>query len=225
MKTITLYHGSPIIVEEPKFGLGNIHNDYGLGFYCTQNKEIACEWACTENNAGFVNEYSFDLLGLKTIDLSSEEYHVLNWMAVLLENRSLTINNDISKRGKKYLIEHFLPKYKNTDVVIGYRADDSYFSFARAFLNNAITLDQLKKAMMLGDLGKQIVIKSKKAFEIIKYVDAQPVEHSVYYPKRVKRDDDARKAFEKEKNKTNPENEVYLIDIIRGGWKNDDTRI
>lgn len=41
-----LYHGSEKIVETPQFGAGNPRNDYGLGFYCTQNLELAKEWAC-----------------------------------------------------------------------------------------------------------------------------------------------------------------------------------
>ncbi|MBR2627880.1 MAG: DUF3990 domain-containing protein, partial [Peptococcaceae bacterium] len=40
--------------------------------------------------------------------------------------------------------------------MIGYRADDSYFSFANAFLNNTLSLRQLEKAMMLGKHGEQV---------------------------------------------------------------------
>jgi hypothetical protein len=54
------------------------------------------------------------------------------------------------------------------DLITGYRADDSYFDFAEAFLNNAITVRQLSRAMQLGKLGEQIVIKSKYAFSKIK---------------------------------------------------------
>ena len=34
-----LYHGSDHIIEKPEFGAGKKHNDYGRGFYCTQNIE------------------------------------------------------------------------------------------------------------------------------------------------------------------------------------------
>ena len=44
-------------------------------------------------------------------------------------------------------------------MVIGYRADDSYFSFARAFVNNEISLEQLSYAMRLGKLGELVCIK------------------------------------------------------------------
>ena len=43
MKKITLYHGSTKVIEKPSFGEGNPKNDYGLGFYCTENQELAKE--------------------------------------------------------------------------------------------------------------------------------------------------------------------------------------
>lgn len=40
----TIYHGSDHIIEKPKFGYGKPYNDYGIGFYCTQNPNMAKEW-------------------------------------------------------------------------------------------------------------------------------------------------------------------------------------
>ena len=67
----------------------------------------------------------------------------------------------------RYIDEHFAVEYKQYDVIKGYRADDSYFSFASAFLNNTISLQQLEKAMLLGKLGEQIVAISGKALSLI----------------------------------------------------------
>ena len=53
-----LYHGSDHIIEKPEFGAGKKHNDYGRGFYCTQNIELAKEWAVSEDADGYVNKYS-----------------------------------------------------------------------------------------------------------------------------------------------------------------------
>ena len=50
------------------------------------------------------------------------------------------------------------------DIITGYRADDSYFSFARDFLKNSITVSQLSRSMELGKLGLQVVLHSEKAF-------------------------------------------------------------
>ena len=53
-EVLRLYHGSPIRVKCPLFGVGNPYNDYGLGFYCTESFELACEWACPKAKDGFV---------------------------------------------------------------------------------------------------------------------------------------------------------------------------
>ena len=37
---LVLYHGSPLIIEVPEFGKENPMNDYGLGFYCTEDIEL-----------------------------------------------------------------------------------------------------------------------------------------------------------------------------------------
>lgn len=58
---IIVYHGSSKIIEKPIWGMGNPNNDYGLGFYCTENEELAKEWACSSESDGYANKYSLDL--------------------------------------------------------------------------------------------------------------------------------------------------------------------
>lgn len=48
----TLYHGSQIILEKPEYGKGARNNDYGRGFYCTEEIELAREWACAKQTNG-----------------------------------------------------------------------------------------------------------------------------------------------------------------------------
>ena len=55
MSTMQLLHGTDHIIEVPDINIGNPHNDYGRGFYCTHVDEIAKEWACKKNTDGFVN--------------------------------------------------------------------------------------------------------------------------------------------------------------------------
>ena len=47
-----IYHGSPEIIQKPEMAKGKINNDYGQGFYCTQELERAKEWACLANADG-----------------------------------------------------------------------------------------------------------------------------------------------------------------------------
>ena len=74
---LTIYHGSQKLIQQPVYGAGNVRNDYGMGFYCTENVDLAKEWACTEENSGYANCYQLDLGGLTILDLSDHRYHIL----------------------------------------------------------------------------------------------------------------------------------------------------
>ncbi len=140
---ITLYHGSEQIVESPTFGLGKQNNDFGLGFYCTESEELAKEWAVSSLRNGFVNRYSLDTEYLKILNLNSPDYTILNWIAVLVAHRLFSIKSPAAQRAKRYLIDNFGVNVNAYDLIIGYRADDSYFDFAASFLNNGISVQQL----------------------------------------------------------------------------------
>ena len=221
---MTLYHGSDHIIEKPVFGLGKAQNDYGLGFYCTEHVELAKEWACGELKDGFANEYKIDFTGLKVIDLNSDDFTIVDWLAVLVANRDMQVTTPIQIEAKRQLLERFLPDFSKADVIRGYRADDSYFSFARAFLGNEISLRQLSLAMRLGKLGEQIVIKSKKAFGRLRHQKSLLAEAKDYYPKRLARDTAARAAFQREA--ANPDLDgIFMRDILRAHMERDDARL
>ncbi len=222
-KLITIYHGSKQIIENPTFGEGKKHNDFGLGFYCTESNDLAKEWAVSSLQDGFSNRYSLNTEYLKILKLNSPEYTILNWMAILVENRLFALNTPVARRAKQYLIENFGINVNAFDLIIGYRADDSYFDYAEAFLNNGITVEQLSRAMQLGKLGEQIVLKSKFAFSKIKFEGFEIAEKDMYYVLRKSRDDEANQMY---LNILEEETDgLYIQDIIRGGITNDDSRI
>ena len=224
MSKLILYHGSSEIIEAPVFGKGKSYNDYGRGFYCTEHLELAKEWACTENTDGYANKYEISTDGLSVLNLSSDEYTILHWLALLMKYRKLRVSTPVMKHGMDWLEEHFLIDLEPYDVVIGYRADDSYFSFARAFVNNEISLAQLSYAMRLGKLGEQFVLKSPAAFEKIQFVSYEVADNTKYYAKRKARDDEARAAFRAELEKDDLDG-LYMRDIIREEVKADDPRL
>ena len=220
---ITLYHGSEQIVESPTFGLGKQNNDFGLGFYCTESEELAKESAVSSLRNGFVNRYSLDTEYLKILNLNNPDYTILNWIAVLVAHRLFSIKSPAAQRAKRYLIDNFGVNVNAYDLIIGYRADDSYFDFAASFLNNGISVQQLANAMRLGKLGEQIVIKSKYTFSLLHYDGFSIAEKEKYYVRRKARNDEADQLYsdilEEETDG------LYILDIIRGGIQNDDPRI
>lgn len=224
MKKINIYHGSTTIIEKPEYGAGKSYNDYGRGFYCTEHIDLAKEWGCNEGVDGFANRYELNLMDLTVLNLSDDKYSILNWLAILMDNRIGRLNTPIERQGREYLLEHFLPEYKDADVIVGYRADDSYFSFARAFVGNGISLKQLGYAMRLGKLGQQYVLISEKAFQQVQFTGYEIAENREYYPKRKSRDEQAREAFIRELEKDDTEG-IFMRDIIREKMEAGDERL
>ena len=103
-----IYHGSKDIIEKPEFGKCNKKNDYGLRFYCTENVELAKEWAYSNNKTnGYASQYELDLSDCKVLDLKENKYSILNWMAILLKFRTFDVNTPISAQAKNYIVENF----------------------------------------------------------------------------------------------------------------------
>ena len=225
---MVIYHGSQQIVQVPTYGMGKVDNDYGRGFYCTESLELAKEWACPLDKDGYANKYSLDLEDLSVLYLNSNEYHILNWLALLLKNRQISLgqNKRIGLQGRDYLIENFAPDITGYDVIVGYRADDRYFAFAKDFVQNGISISQLSFAMKLGELGEQVVLISPKAFRKIHFEGFEVSDGSIYYRKRIEREKRANEAFNRmHQDELTDINGLFMRDIIREGVKNDDPRL
>ena len=221
----TLYHGSANIIEKPVFGFGKTYNDYGLGFYCTDSLEMAKEWAASKDQNGFANCYEMECDGLDILDLNAPDYCILHWLGILLQNREFDIPSPLALEAKEYLLANFAVDYKHRDAIIGYRADDSYFSFAQDFINGTISYRQLNNAMHLGKLGQQFVLKSQLAFDRIRFTGSEIAESNEWYAKKMLRDKTARREyFSVERNKRQ-RGDLYIMQIMDEEMKADDPRL
>ena len=220
-------HGSPFIIEKPELSKGKVSNDYGRGFYCTENVEMAKEWACKgKEPPAFVNFYELNLRGLQVLDLSDEPYSVLNWIAVLLANRTFQLDLEIAVEIRRYFIENFMPPIAAADVVIGYRADDSYFNYAEAFVGNGLSVSRLNEALRLGKLGIQVALRSERAFSALRFVRADEVPWDEYHGRYVSRDIEARREWRDNlKVGASAAAGHFANDIIRMGVKQGDERL
>ena len=208
---LIIYHGSQQIVETPKFGIGKKYNDYGQGFYCTESIELAKEWACPIKNDGY---------------LTQGKFNILNWLAILLAHRRFDISSPVGNNARDLILDRFLPDTTDVDVMIGYRADDSYFSFAEDFVNNTISLRDLNRAMQLGTLGEQVVLISKRSFKQIEFTGYDIADYREYYYKRAERDQNARAAYANQKKDLQQlMDDLFVLDIIREDMKHDDPRL
>lgn len=223
---LIIYHGSQQIVETPKFGIGKKYNDYGCGFYCTENIELAKEWACPVKNDGYANKYIMHLEGMNVMHLTKGEFNILNWLAILLAHRRFDITSPIGNNAREFILSRFMPDVTDVDVMIGYRADDSYFSFAEDFVNNTIFLRDLNLAMRLGALGEQVVLLSERSFGQVEFTGYEVADYREYYYKRAKRDQNARVVYaSRKKNLQQLMDDIFVLDIMREDMKYDDPRL
>ncbi|MBR0373489.1 MAG: DUF3990 domain-containing protein [Mogibacterium sp.] len=193
---LDLYHGSPEVILRLQYDLGRRHNEFGPGFYCTENESMAREWACSSVDDGFVNHYQLDLDGLRVLDLNNGKDSLLNWLAVAVAHRLLLVKTPAAARMKRYLVEQYSIDLEAYDVVIGYHADDASFGFVEAFLDGDITEEKLSRAMGLGKSrrkaaksNEQVVLKSQRAVDRLRFIDFNTAERDRYYLARKARND------------------------------------
>ena len=223
---MVLYHGSTDIIGRPVFGRGKRTNDYGLGFYCTESQDLAKEWACGNGSSGYANEYHLNMENLSVLDINSLDHHVLRWTAILLDNRDVQLSTQMALAAKDFLLNHYLVDISRFDVIRGYRADDSFFDMMNDFINGSISYEVYRQALHLGNLGEQIVLKSKRAFDLLEPAGYSMADAETYYIHHRKRNDDAQKIYlELQRKHGLSENNVIISDIIRGTVTEDDPRI
>ena len=141
-----LYHCSSKIIQTPQYGSGKEDNDYGKGFYTTEDKDKANAWAVVNgNDYAICNQYELDINGLNILRLN--DYGVLAWTAEVISHRGVLDENTM------YIAEALVDKYKldtsEYDIIIGYRADDSYTKVIDSFLQGQLTTDEVLRFFLL----------------------------------------------------------------------------
>ena len=186
---------------------------------------MAKEWGVGKDQDGYANCYELDCTGLRILDLNAPEYCILHWLAVLLQNREFDVPSGLALEAREYLLASFLVDYESYDAIIGHRADDSYFSFAQDFINGTISYRQLNNAIHLGKLGQQFVLKSKTAFDRIRFVGSEIAESDVWYAKKMLRDKTARREYFSVERSQRQRGDVYITQIMDEEMTPDDPRL
>lgn len=207
-----LFYGADTLVKKPIYGLGNPSNDYGLGFYLTPSYEMARLWASKNKEGGFVIKYEVDLAKLNVLYLNnSTEKDILEWITILVEHRFSKDEYEANIDRIEWLKQHHTINLEGIDLIVGYRADDSYFVYSRDFVKDDLSLEKLSEAMRIGKLGLQYVLMSKKAFDSIKMISFEEVEQTdEYYNFREKALDEY-----KDIRKHDDIHNTFLRDIMR----------
>lgn len=159
-----LYHGSNVIVSEPRLIEQNRFLDFGFGFYTTTNKMQAI---------GFANKVTKRRKqGKKTVSIYEiDEYcafmkcSVLRfdsadeaWLDFVSENRSGNYT------GKAY------------DFIFGPVANDDVYTTFTLYSAGVLTKEQTLEALKIKKLYNQLVLSSEKALTYLKFIGTVPQE-------------------------------------------------
>lgn len=79
--------------------------------------------------------------------------------------------------------------------------------------------------MRLARLGEQVVLRTRTAFDAIQFLEAAPVDASIYHVRRMSRDRSAREDFRKMLTEAPAGDPIYVSTIINEKWSNDDPRL
>ena len=184
----TIYHGASRIVRAPAFSLGSTYNDFGMGFYCTDSRELAAQWAAGDGSDGFVNSYRIDDTGLRILDLGSPQYCLLHWLGILLNFREFDTLNSRAYQARDYIRTAFAISQQNYDCIIGPRADNVNFTFAQSFLNGEISYRLLSESIRIGVPDRQFVLRSNRAFDRLLFTGYDTVKSIRESPARLSRE-------------------------------------
>ena len=149
--SITLYHGSNQIVDEPEIRIARYNKDFYYGFYCTLIKEQAIKWATRYQSTGYLNEYSYTEnpeLKIKKFETMTEE-----WLDFIADCR--------------------LGKAHDYDIVEGPMANDTIFNYVQDFIDGNISRAAFWELAKFKKPTHQISFHTARALTTLKFVKGE----------------------------------------------------
>ena len=156
-----LYHGSNIIIEQPRLLQPTRTLDYGSGFYTTTSEQQAREWIIkkskTDSESKYVNIYEINESELNLLKVLRFNKPTNEWIDFVMRNRQ---------------DETFTHDY---DIVYGPVANDRvYLQFGlyeQGFISKATLLAELK----VYKLVDQMLFHTEESMQILHFVEATEV--------------------------------------------------
>lgn len=152
MALMTVFHGGPKAIREPRIIVGRYSKDFGPGFYCTVIREQAERWA-RRLPTPVVNEYEVRMAaGLRVLEFKEMTDGWLDFIA--------TCRNGVSH-------DH--------DIVIGPMANDQVWNYVADYLDGTITRDQFWVLARFKYPTHQIAFCSEASLACLTFVSAREV--------------------------------------------------
>ena len=159
---ITVYHGATCIVKLPLCLAGRPNLDFGQGFYVTDLREQAVNWATRAANADkpqWLNRYELDIDKIKT------NYHCLYFLSYDKEWLNFIVN---SRNGN-------MP-WHGYDLIEGGIADDRVIDTVNLYMLDMIPAETAIQRLAQHRPNNQICLLNQQLInECLKFIDAEPL--------------------------------------------------
>ena len=157
---MTLYHGSSTMVSIPNLDLSRKNLDFGTGFYTTENKEQAADFAekvmlRKGQHSQSVSVYDFDMeKGVSVLTILKFSTPDKEWLNFVHQNR------------------HGIYTGKCYDLIFGPVANDDVFATLLIYEQGILNTEQTLEALKIKKLYSQYVFKTEKALSLLTHIES-----------------------------------------------------
>ena len=152
-----LYHGSNVIVDQPKLIRQNRYLDFGFGFYTTTNREQAVNFAQKVTDRRKMGEATLNIYSVNEA-VAFQECKVLQfdspdeaWLDFVVANRQGTY------QGEKY------------DLIYGAVANDDVYRTIARYMAGVLDKEQTLSSLKIRKLFNQLVFATEKSLQYLKF--------------------------------------------------------
>lgn len=152
-----LYHGSNVIVDQPKLIRQNRYLDFGFGFYTTTNREQAVNFAQKVMDRRKMGEATLNIYSVNEA-VAFQECKVLQfdspdeaWLDFVAANRQGTY------QGEKY------------DLIYGAVANDDVYRTIALYMTGVLDKEQTLSSLKIRKLFNQLVFATEKSLQYLKF--------------------------------------------------------
>ncbi|MCR5100191.1 MAG: DUF3990 domain-containing protein [Butyrivibrio sp.] len=152
-----LFHTGYMEIRNPDVHHGRKNADFGQGFYMSDDGEFAGRWAREQKGHDIiVNSYELITEGLKVKEFERDS----EWSDYIFNNRAAK--------------EDYLGEY---DIIIGPIANDTLYNIFGIITSGFLSRDMALKLLQVGPCYKQIVLKTQKAVDNLKWISGDVLDH------------------------------------------------
>ena len=152
-----LYHGSNVIVDQPKLIRQNRYLDFGFGFYTTTNREQAVNFAQKVTDRRKMGEATLNIYSVNEA-VAFQQFKVLQfdspdeaWLDFVAANRQGTY------QGEKY------------DLIYGAVANDDVYRTIALYMTGVLDKEQTLSSLKIRKLFNQLVFATEKSLQYLKF--------------------------------------------------------